>query len=183
MCDRRPGADGQIRVDVGEFRPCCAMVQASQHQWRTYGWSGRSFRQTGGPTSFGPNPKFTDLRTTSTGLKMTKQTNGSWKGVLTVTVHNEAGFATPDRVVLRVGVPGSWKATATGCTVGQGQPLPCALPAVAKGADRTVTVTLTAPAGSLPTSAQLYVDSETEGGGAYPAKTVRPPTNVPVSQS
>lgn len=179
----QPAPGGQIRVDVGDYRPCCAMVQASQHQWRTYGWSGGSFRQTGGPDSFGPNPKFTDLRATSNGLTMTEQANGSRTGTLTVTIRNEAAFATPDRVLLQVGVPGSWKATATGCTVGTGQPLPCTLPAMPKGATRTVTLTLTAPAGSLPATAQLYLSSATEDGGTYPATTDRRAPEVPITRS
>jgi hypothetical protein len=43
------GDNGRVRVDVGEYRPCCAAAQASQHQWRAYGWNGRTFTQTADP--------------------------------------------------------------------------------------------------------------------------------------
>jgi hypothetical protein len=84
----RAGDDGQVQVDVGEYRPCCDAIQASQHQWRTYGWDGERFAQTGGPTSFGPNPKVTDLVVHPDTVHMTRQADGSWKGTLRVTVHN-----------------------------------------------------------------------------------------------
>ena len=128
-------------------------------------------------------PKVTDLRVTSPGLTMSKQANGSRTGTLKVSVDNRAGFATPDRVVLRVGVPESWKATATGCTVRPGGPLPCTLPIIAKGATRTATIALTAPAGSLPATAELYVSAETEDGGSYPSKVVQRPAVVPITRS
>ncbi|NMO55272.1 hypothetical protein HH310_29320 [Actinoplanes sp. TBRC 11911] len=170
----QPAGDGEIRVDVGEYRACCNMVQASQHQWRTYGWSGGRFRQTGGPTSFGPNPKVTDLRVSSDGVPMTKQADGTWKGTLTASVHNVAGFATPDRVQLGIRASGTWRATAAvGCTIDPDglQPMICTMPAMAKGATRTVTVTLTAPAGTLPTTAELHAACVTEDGAGYPAKS------------
>lgn len=164
------GDNGQVRVDVGDYRPCCDETQASQHQWRTYGWNGTAFSQTGGPTSFGANPKATDLSATSKGLTMTKQTDGTWRGTLSVTVRNAAAFVTPGQVRLMVGVPGTWTATASGCTLAPDgtQPIECTLPAVAKRAARTVTLTLTAPTGNLDARCQLWVASVAPGGAGYP---------------
>jgi hypothetical protein len=180
------GDTGQVRVDVGDYRPCCDEAQASQHQWRTYGWNGSAFTQTGGPTSFGPNPKVTDLSVTGKRLTMIRRADGTWHGILTVTVHNAAAYVTPGRVRLMVGVPGTWTATASGCTLSPDgtQPIECTLPALAKRAGRTVTLTFTAPAGSLDTLCQLWVASVNPDGAGYPdAHPDKGPTTMPVTEA
>jgi hypothetical protein len=181
------GDSGQVRVDVGDYRPCCAQAQASQHQWRTYGWNGTAFTQTAGPTAFGPNPNVTDLRATTPGLTMTKQADGTWHGKLTVILHNAGGFATPGRVQLLIGVASNWQVTVSGCTLDKNsvQPVGCTLPALAKGADRTVTLTFKAPAGALDAQCQLWTSSINQDGAVYP--NVNPDVDnsvkVPVTQT
>jgi hypothetical protein len=179
------GDNGQVRVDVGDHRPCCDEAQASQHQWRTYGWNGTAFTQTGGPTSFGANPKVTDLSATSPDLAMTKQADGTWRGTLKVTVRNATAFATPGQIRLYTGVPGTWQATASGCTLAPDgtQPLECTLPAVAGHASRTATLTLTAPAGTLEARCQLWVSAVDPDGASYPdVNPDRGPATVPVTK-
>jgi hypothetical protein len=74
-------ADGHIRIDVGDYNPCCGISpDLPQHQWRTYGWDGQRFVQTGGPTAFGPNPKVTDLRPSAQDFVMVRQSDGTWRG-------------------------------------------------------------------------------------------------------
>ena len=180
------GDNGQVRVDVGDYRPCCDQAQASQHQWRTYGWNGTAFTQTGGPVSFGANPKVTDLSATGKGLTMTKQADGTWRGTLSVTVRNAAAFGTPGPVRLMIGVPGTWTATPSGCTLPTygSQPIECTLPAVAKHAGRTVTLTLTAPAGDLDARCELWVASVDPHGASYPdVNPDKGATNVPVTKA
>jgi len=179
------GDNGQVRVDVGDYRPCCDQAQASQHQWRTYGWNGAAFTQTGGPVSFGANPNVTDLSATAPGLTMTKQADGTWRGTLSVTVHNAAAFVTPGPVRLLIDVPDTWTATASGCTVDHGiSPFACTLPAVAQHAGRTVTLTLTAPAGVLDAQCHLWVASVDPHGASYPdVNPDKGATTVPVTKA
>ena len=179
------GDNGRVRVDVGDYRPCCDEAQASQHQWRTYGWNGTAFTQTGGPTSFGANPKATDLNATSKGLTMTKQADGTWRGTLSVTVRNATAFGTPGQVDLWVSVPDTWKATTSGCTLAPDVlPLECTLTALAKHDSRTVTLTLTAPAGALKASFQLGVKSVNPDGASYPdVNPDKAPTTVTVTKA
>jgi hypothetical protein len=167
------GDNGQVRVDVGEYRPCCAAAQASQHQWRTYGWDGRMFTQTGGPTAFGPNPKVADLVITAGRLAMTRQADGSWHGNLRAAIHNAAGYPTPGPVQFFISVDAGWQvnpATDSGCHVTPGeQPLECLLPVLPAGADRVVNLQVTAPAGASGghcTLNALAVDANSHAG--YP---------------
>jgi hypothetical protein len=152
--------DGHIRVDVGDYWPCCSTPgDLPQHQWRTYGWDGRRFTQTGGPTKFGPNPKITDLRVTASDLVMTKTAAGSWRGTLTVKVDNLGPFAAH----VAVEVDGRNQSYGHGsgwgrCTgVPDGTPgtdfyAQCDAGTVAVGASRTFTLTFTSgpsPSGTM----------------------------------
>jgi hypothetical protein len=95
------GAGGQVRVDVGDYFPCCAMPRdLPQHQWRTFGWDGRRFTQTGGPRTFGPNPKVTDLAISANDLVMARQPDGRWHGTLTLDISNAGPFAVPATIRL-----------------------------------------------------------------------------------
>jgi hypothetical protein len=164
------GDNGQVRVDVGEYRPCCEAAQASQHQWRTYGWNGSRFIQTGGPTAFGANPNVTDLAITTDRLTMTKQSDGSWVGSLRVTIHNAATFATPGKLRFALSVHESWQAQpATECSFTPGEsPLACTLPSIGAGANRVLTIQLTAPAGPLNTQCTVYANAVDANGAGYP---------------
>jgi hypothetical protein len=166
----KAGDNGQVRVDVGEYRPCCEAAQASQHQWRTYGWSGNRFTQTGGPTTFGPNPDVTDLVITADPLTMTKQADGSWAGTLRVTIHNAAKFVTPGKLLFSLDVDPGWQAQlGSGCGSVPIQPQPgCALPRLGAGASRVVTVAFTAPAGALSTRCSASAYAVDANGLGYP---------------
>lgn len=162
--------NGQVRVDVGEYRPCCTAAQASQHQWRTYGWNGNQFAQTGGPTAFGPNPKVTDLSITADRLTMTKQGDGSWAGTLRVTIHNAAAFAVPGKLNFMLDVDASWQVQPDpDCHFTPGEsPLSCTVPSIGKGADRVLTIRFTAPAGPLSTRCTVYAGAVDATGAGYP---------------
>lgn len=154
-------SEGQVRVDVGEYRPCCETPQVSQHQWRTYGWNGNRFTQTGGPTAFGPNPKVTDLVITADPLTMIKQGDGSWAGTLRVSIHNAAIFATPGELMFALSIDASWQPQSdTQCRFkGGGTMVNCTLPSLDAGANRVLTLHITAPAGSLSTRCTVYASA------------------------
>jgi hypothetical protein len=156
-----PTGDGQIRVDVGDYAPCCGMpADLPQHQWRAYGWTGQRFTQTAGPTAFGPNPKTTDLSVSGSDVALTAQGDSTWRGQVTVRLTNRGPK------VLNAGV---WIDTPDGIT--PAGPLPagcspvgshteCRFDAVAVDATRTVTIDLAstvAPAGVVRISA-IYTD-------------------------
>ncbi len=83
------GGTTSVRVDVGDYSPCCGVsADYPQHQWRTYGWDGQRFHQTGGPTSFPSNPKKADLGVSAGPLRMSAQ-GAAWSGRLTLTVVNK----------------------------------------------------------------------------------------------
>ncbi len=157
-------ASGEIRIDVGEYYPCCEMAKdLPQHQWRTFSWDGRRFVQTGGPKTFPPNPKVTDLVLTSNDLVMTKQADGSWRGKLTLKARNAGPF--PARAVLMMpDGPTADSGTWSGCTVIEGQ---CDLGVLASGANRTATFTLATkspPSGVL----DVFVFHASGDLGTYP---------------
>jgi hypothetical protein len=145
-------------------------MQASQHQWREYGWNGQRFTQTGGPAKFAANPKVTSLPLTIDPFTMTKQADGSWAGTVKVTIRNAAQFPTPGAIRFAAGGERLQVASITGCDVTPDNPGECRIPVLAKGASRTVTVQLTAPAGDL--SAVCYLTARATDGtsdGDYPA--------------
>jgi hypothetical protein len=179
------GDNGQVRVDVGEYRPCCEEAQASQHQWRTYGWNGTAFTQTGGPTAFGPNPLVTDLVVTAAPLAMVKQPDGSYQGTLHVTMHNAAKFTTPGQLQLRVDSPDGWSAQqVAGSVCRPDENRTCALPALAAGASRTFDVKVTVPAGGSQGQCVLYpLAHATDSYGYYPDRKATAGTTVQVTWS
>jgi hypothetical protein len=171
----RATPDGHIRVDVGDYFPCCDTAgDLPQHQWRTYGWNGRRFAQTGGPTKFGPNPKITDLRVTARDLAMSKGADGAWHGTLGITVRNAGQFTAHTRVSIfgtarLTGIGGGWtgwssvpdesRQVSTGRDIGD-------LPV---GASRTLTLAFTStasPSGTL----DIGVNHMAEGYSGYPDK-------------
>lgn len=82
--------DGSIRIEVGDREPTDERVASVVvRQWRTYGWTGTTFQQTAGPTSFSPNPTLADLRVTATDITYAAPADdGSRHGTTTVTIHN-----------------------------------------------------------------------------------------------
>jgi len=83
-------ADGSIRLEVGDFLGIVVghAEEVSTHQTRTYRWNGTVFNQTAGPSTFPPNPHFVDLRASTTGLTLSKPSNGFRTGTLWMTVTN-----------------------------------------------------------------------------------------------
>ena len=82
--------DGSIRIEVGDREPTDEQVASVVvRQWRTYGWTGTTFQQTAGPTSFPPNPTLADLRVTATDIIYAAPADdGSRHGTTTVTIRN-----------------------------------------------------------------------------------------------
>lgn len=179
------GDNGQVRVDVGEFRPCCEEAQASQHQWRTYGWNGTAFTQTGGPTAFGPNPLVTTLATTPAPLTMVKQADGSYTGTLHVTVRNKAQFKTPGQLWFELQIPAStWAVQPVAGSVCQPSVAgECKIPALAAGASLTLDVKVTAPAGGNQGELTVYSKAGASEGGFYPDSQARILSAVQVTWS
>ncbi|RAN97966.1 hypothetical protein GAR05_03492 [Micromonospora saelicesensis] len=60
-------AAGSVEVRVADIVPCCGTPEyLRREQVRTYRWNGQRFSQTDGPTTFGGDPRLTDLRMTMT---------------------------------------------------------------------------------------------------------------------
>ncbi|MBQ1029210.1 hypothetical protein KBX26_04215 [Micromonospora sp. C97] len=58
---------GSVEVRVADIVPCCGTPEyLRRDQVRTYRWNGQRFSQTNGPTTFGRDPRLTDLRVTMT---------------------------------------------------------------------------------------------------------------------
>jgi hypothetical protein len=180
------GDNGQVRVDVGEYRPCCDEAQASQHQWRVYGWNGTAFTQTSGPTAFGPNPNVTDLVVTAAPLTMVKQPNDSYLGTLHVTIHNAARYPTPGQLEFAIGVPNSWvvqPVAGSACQLDGAQPQSCRLPVLAAGADRVIDLQISVLPGADRGSCTLYRHAVDANGLAYPDRAPGAGTTVQVTWS
>ncbi|WP_433387883.1 hypothetical protein [Micromonospora sp. KLBMP9576] len=108
-------AAGRVRVQVADIQPCCSIpAYWAREQWRTYGWGGEGFAQTGGPTTWGRDPRLTDLALTAGPLVLGEADQlGRRQGTVTLTVTNR-GPVDADRVALTglegIGTPagGGW---------------------------------------------------------------------------
>jgi hypothetical protein len=99
-----PATPAGVRVQVGDVQLCCAASQDSaQRQWRTYSWTGTTFAQTGGPRSFGPNPRLTDMAVTASPVAFTGAP-GARRGTITITATNK-GPGRPSYAVVYVRLP------------------------------------------------------------------------------
>ncbi|WP_433611385.1 hypothetical protein ACQP2P_44110 [Dactylosporangium sp. CA-139114] len=178
------GDDGQVKVDVGEFRPCCDMAQASQHQWRTYGWNGNAFTQTGGPPVFGPNPNTVEVSVTVDKLTMTAAGPGTREGTLKVTVHNTSQFATPGKLRVTVGLPDSWTIQAiSGCTIKPGEmPVPCLSGSIPAGGSKVYAIKVVAPIESNQSQGDVWVGAQDDKGATYPDKRTSTTANFQIVQ-
>ncbi|MEV6928673.1 hypothetical protein AB0M46_29860 [Dactylosporangium sp. NPDC051485] len=163
------GDNGQVRVDVGEYRPCCAYVQASQHQWRTYGWNGTAFTQTAGPTTFGPNPKVGNLSVSAGKLTMVATGPSTWEGTIKVTVHNAASFASPGKVEISFNLPQGSTVQSTDCQIRpDAQPSPCLSGSIPAGGTKVFTIKLTTTIDPQTVDLNVVAAPVTDNGGAYP---------------
>jgi hypothetical protein len=99
--DLRVDPGGSIGVQVSDVGPIDGsdVFWAAQQQWRGYGWNGARFIQTGGPTSFPPNPGITDMAVSVTDLHLVAGSGGSRQGAITVTIRDN-GPGKPAKVAL-----------------------------------------------------------------------------------
>jgi len=83
-------ADGTIRADVGNKFTCCSTPpSAAVVQQRSYRWTGSSFEQIDGPTTFVADPAFADVTVTVPTLAFGAPVDGFRSATLTVTIHND----------------------------------------------------------------------------------------------
>lgn len=140
------GGPSTVRVDVGDVGPCCGMSpELPQHLWRTYGWDGQKFRQTGGATSFPPNPRTVDMAVSATKLTTTTTDQVTWSGSMSVTVTNN-GPNKADAVQVVFRFPFEATVTISNGTCASDRPTQttsCTLDAINAGAKRTLTATVT----------------------------------------
>ena len=81
--------DGTIQVDVSDKFTCCgASRQSAVVQQRTYGWTGSSFAQVAGPTTFVADSTVADIEVTVPTLAFSAPAGGYRTGTLSVTIHN-----------------------------------------------------------------------------------------------
>ncbi len=101
VLDIRADAGGGVGVEVGDVGSLqtSEVAALTQRQWRSYTWDGSRFRQSGGPTTFPPNPNIADLTVTASDLRLGPVTGGARHGTLTVTVTNN-GPGSPPRAHL-----------------------------------------------------------------------------------
>lgn len=166
----RAAPGGRISVDVGDYSPCCAIPQdLPQHQWRTYGWNGDKFVQTGGPTEFGPNPHITDLTLAAEPAVLTKREDGKYEGTVQVTIGNKGQF--PAKIGLSVTGDFGLSGMVDGrkeCKIENDVTITCNLETTLDpGESRTVPVTLTAAA-QIQTKIELNAASLSSTYGSYP---------------
>ncbi|SCE85316.1 hypothetical protein GA0074696_1240 [Micromonospora purpureochromogenes] len=80
---------GSVQVRVADIQPCCRTPRYwVRDQVRTYRWNGDRFVQTDGPTTFGKDPRLTDLKLSMTyklGAFIDNDTRQYLTTVLTVT--------------------------------------------------------------------------------------------------
>lgn len=93
----RVDSNGVITGQVGDYAACCGDRTPTQHQWRSYAWTGNAFRQVGGPTAFPVNPAVAETAIRTSDLVLGPATNGVRLGTLTVKVSYSYG-AVPDHL-------------------------------------------------------------------------------------
>ncbi|MER7419943.1 hypothetical protein ABT346_24715, partial [Micromonospora peucetia] len=95
-------AGGKVRVQVADIQPCCSIpAYWARQQWRTYGWDGELFSQTGGPTTWGRDSRLTDLAISAGPFVLgPADERGRLQGTVTLTVTNRGPLDT-DRVAFQ----------------------------------------------------------------------------------
>lgn len=163
------GGPTTVRVDVGDYSPCCdTPADLPQHQWRTYGWDGGKFRQTGGQTRFPPNPKTVDLLVRARPLSAVSSDGATWAGSVQASVTNNGPKdALNLQVHLKFGVEVTLSGPdAAGCqgATSRGTEFTCGLGKVADGQTRNLVFQVVAyadPRGTVTTVRASH-------GDAYP---------------
>lgn len=176
-----PGPDGRVRVQVGDVEPCCGWPsQQTQRQWRTYALRGNAFQQTGGPSVFGANKYFVDLRVTVDAVVFERGTSGAWSGTIIVKVRNKGPYR-PENASLslsfggaRVGAgSGGWTVCQNDVPSGYPPPdqaLTCTLPVPLRPEEeRTLVLDLITP--SKPSTTGTAEVSRHDSNGYVPDPT------------
>lgn len=98
--DVAAGANGTVRVMVGDDVPCCGVTpDMVQYQWRTYSYEGTAFHQRGGPTEFGRDLRFPDLAVGPTQVPLGAPVDGVRHGVIVLTIRNRGTVAASGMIV------------------------------------------------------------------------------------
>lgn len=121
----------------------------AQSQWRTYSWSGNGFVQSGGPSTFPPNPRVTDLSISGDDVQLVPDGADTASGTLRLTVSNQGPQRATDPF-LTVDLPSEVTITSppAKCETSKtpsGTRYRCWLPALAVNADSVVDLSLSAP--------------------------------------
>ena len=141
--DLEPAPNGEIRVLVGDWT---SMIPGVVHmprltQWRQYGWDGRAFVQTAGPTRFVAPPGTADLTVDASPMIYGTPVGGTRSGTMTVTVRNRGASAVEDVSVLL----GMGSSPASCATSGAGQGPICEVGRIEPGVAATVTFRQSVP--------------------------------------
>ncbi|GGM41171.1 hypothetical protein ACFFX1_18305 [Dactylosporangium sucinum] len=151
ICGLRAGTDGAVEAQVGDYATPLRCFEPGPHvqfQWRAYSWDGARFAQSGGPTSFPPNPKVTDLAVAATDLAFRRAEGGGLAASMTVTVRNDGAFRLPYRVSLSL-PDGLGPQLPGGCQLvpyPQAVVISCDRDGLAPGETTTLTIQFLAPA-------------------------------------
>jgi hypothetical protein len=154
------GPDGTVQVEVADWRGGLGDDgDFAQRQVRAYGWDGRRFVQTAGPTGFPVNPRVTDLAISTTDLAFGPPNSGHRSGIITITVRNAGPSEAAYSVLVQVPGFAQLDPVPTACTT-ESFPQPviaitCSAAALAPGATRTHELSFRAPANADQTELEL----------------------------
>ncbi|NIL56460.1 hypothetical protein [Salinispora arenicola] len=171
----RPAATA-VEVEVADFGNNGVPLSLAQHQWRAYSWSGKGFVQSGGPTTFPPNPRITDLSISGDDVRLSPVGSNRAKGVIKLEVANLGPGQAPEPQV-QVYLPRGTTAASLPkeCTASDsGTEVTCQLAALTAKGSTTLEVPVSAqPSGLAPGStigeyAARVRSVETAGGGWFP---------------
>lgn len=166
-----------VEVEVADFGNNGVPLSLAQHQWRAYSWSGKGFVQSGGPTTFPPNPRITDLSISGGDVQLSPVGSNRAEGVIQLEVANLGPGQAPEPQV-QVYLPPGVTATSLPkeCTASKGgAEVTCQLAALTTTGSTTLEVPVSAkPSGLDPGStigeySATVRSVETEGGGWYPS--------------
>ncbi|WP_018221976.1 DUF11 domain-containing protein [Salinispora pacifica] len=171
----RPAA-AAVEVEVADFGENGVPQSLAQHQWRTYSWSGKGFEQSGGPSTFPPNPRMTDLSISGEDLQLSPVGSDRAQGVIRLEVANLGPQQATDPQVRAYLPPGvAVTSPPKGCTTsGGGAHVTCRLAALAVNGSATLTIPVSAqPSGLDPGSTIGEYSAVVEwvaptGDGTYP---------------
>lgn len=138
-----------VEVEVVEAAGEGVVDGFAQSQWRAYSFSGNGFVQSGGPSTFPPNPHVTDLSISGHDVQLVSDGADTASGTLSLTVSNQGPQRATDPF-LTVDLPSEVTITSppAKCDTSKtpsGTRYRCWLPALAVNADSVVDLALSAP--------------------------------------